>query len=115
MTTNIELSLPDFDLGSQAQIARADRRRIDYIQKVIDRDFDTNDLQLLLDVRVTAQWWNDSPLEVMSFKRYVSAVKAIVTKHGSVTDAAKSQHAAYSKKLSDTADYIKMSQPMWKW
>lgn len=118
MTTsnNIDFTLPDFDLGTQPQISLANDIRRVYIETLVDRGFDPKDIQLFISVRPVAKWWldNRSKLSVMNFTKHLSAAKGLVTRHGSVAEVGIAQIAAYKKKIQDSENYRKLSQPMYK-
>jgi hypothetical protein len=119
MTTSetTELTLPDFDLGSQAQIAAATRIRISYIRDLVDRGFNTEDIQLLLSVRCVAKWWldNKNTLTITSFTKKLASTKSYVTRHGTIELASQSMQDAVKRQLDQSRDYQKLSQPMYKY
>jgi hypothetical protein len=117
MTNNLELTLPDFDLGTQAQIKAADNIRTEYILKLLDRGFEPVNIQLMLHVRTVAKWWLDNrdKLTVPNFTKQLSSAKSLVTRYGSIEQAGRSQIINAQKKIDDSALYQKLSQPMWKY
>lgn len=119
MTTsnNIEFTLPDFDLGTQAQIKAANNIRIAYVTILMDRGFSSVDIQILLHVRTLAKWWldNQDKLTVSNFTKQLSTAKSLSTRSGSPQLAGQAQIEAAKKKEADSALYRKLSQPMWKY
>lgn len=112
---SIELTLPDFDLGTQAQRNAAQRLRVSYVQGLIDRGFNPVDIQILLHVRCVVSWWLDVRPEIMKFNRYLAAAKSLITQHGSTESAAIAIRASFEKELKAKEDYRLLSQPMFKY
>lgn len=119
MTTsdNTEFTLPDFDLGSQAQINVASRIRKNYVEKMMDRGFDPVDIQIILHVRTVAKWWLDTQEKLIptTFTRQLATAKALSTRSGSPEKAGQAQIESAKKKEADSELYRKLSQPMWKY
>jgi hypothetical protein len=112
---NIELTLPDFNLGTQAQRNAAQRLRVNYVQGLVDRGFSPVDIQILLHVRCVVSWWLDVKPEIMKFNRYLSAAKSLINQHGSVELASAAVRVAFEKELNAKEEYRLLSQPMFKY
>lgn len=119
MTTleTIELRVPDFDLGTQAQIEKANSIRIYFIKSLIDRGFATEDIQKLLDGRVVAKWWLDNcnKLTVAKFTTYLSTIDKMSAKKGSLEAFVAHTKDIFQHQLTESENYKIMSQPMFKY
>jgi SOS response regulatory protein OraA/RecX len=101
----IILDLPDFTVGTPNQLSYATRIRQEYVQKLVDRGFEQNDIQKFLTVRCAAKWWidNKSKFGVMDTVRHFKSVEKLIAVHGSIEQAATYIH---NKDLADHKEYL---------
>jgi len=110
------MNLPTFNLGTPKQRSAAAYLRQAYINKLLERGFDKDDLQQFITVRCVAKWWldNKDKLGVMDASKHFRSATRLVTKHGSAEDAAEAIIDSAYEQEKKTAEYVYNSTPMFK-